>query len=846
MTPPAPVPSKAALHALRGVLLTTSCSVLLLSEERRRRLKLARTVAENSRKLHSAKGKRTPAALIDGLVSWDVEARDWGDEALSASYPSRDRASYITGNLSQCASIPLSDSRSPHQMPANCSHISTNAAPTSPISIPAAQTLKVSDFHEAWILNSELWRLNCGQTASNNVSTPRKKATARTRSVPDGLSLQQSPPHENIVGEPWVALERLLEDMESIARCPQKLDMAVGILRRLESSPPLSAEAVLFLEDRGLRLLRLSLEIDTAKTTAILTALLRLHCDAISILPPYFRSLQNGGLKKLLNEALEYLSGNSSQSLWMHGFLVFRVFERYAESNERYEDCKGIYLSMLEAGLFSSVNMASTMEYRIRHLMAVMALNKGDDAFARNEIRAMLRLDGSAISSDLEMQSKIIMRDAILGKWNAVEDGIRTLRGVADSHNVQLQEMLIKVTDAFAQSHSAEEFELFFRRLADAHELRPRQRWVFGVLDWYASRHELDPMFSWLRFCSDRGLRMGPVFFSKFYVRCRKYWSFSDKSIDRLQSLLRGYVSHKAGGLTTGQSRQAAQAPDQRPRLETLEDEGQAATPASGQGDNVKQATNGETWPGQALRLAVLKKLSNAGSGVDEAIALVRSAYEQGQDVNGAVTPLLLARLRRGEDPEKLISEAMRMGARIHDSAFNKAAQALSARGDLRAAVDMCEMAAKENGKGKLLYNEYMFANLVFAYTGLTRYHALQRLLSDFTSQVQWWRGSRTCKESIKLAMKTAAMRSVVQTRDGSWHRQALERLDEALQHVKLCRSDREQRQAVMEAFAGVVRRSAWPGLTAAAATEGGEYQGGSETRGPRVMKAMEACRHVG
>ena len=36
---------------------------------------------------------------------------------------------------------------------------------------------------------------------------------------------------------------------------------------------------------------------------------------------------------------------------------------------------------------------------------------------------------------------------------------------------------------------------------------------------------------------------------------------------------------------------------------------------------------------------------------IDDAIALIQAAHEQGHDVSEALTPLLLARLERGDDP---------------------------------------------------------------------------------------------------------------------------------------------------------------------------------------------------
>lgn len=53
MSSPAPIPSKAAIHALRGLLFGTSCSIVLLAEERRRRISIARAAVENGRKLKS-------------------------------------------------------------------------------------------------------------------------------------------------------------------------------------------------------------------------------------------------------------------------------------------------------------------------------------------------------------------------------------------------------------------------------------------------------------------------------------------------------------------------------------------------------------------------------------------------------------------------------------------------------------------------------------------------------------------------------------------------------------------------------------------------------------------------
>ncbi|CAJ2501980.1 Uu.00g048330.m01.CDS01 [Anthostomella pinea] len=55
MSPPLPVPSKAAIHALRGIALGTSCAIGVIVEDRRRRICTLRTAIANKQKLKSSR-----------------------------------------------------------------------------------------------------------------------------------------------------------------------------------------------------------------------------------------------------------------------------------------------------------------------------------------------------------------------------------------------------------------------------------------------------------------------------------------------------------------------------------------------------------------------------------------------------------------------------------------------------------------------------------------------------------------------------------------------------------------------------------------------------------------------
>ncbi|RYP27274.1 hypothetical protein DL768_011260 [Monosporascus sp. mg162] len=55
MPPPLPVPSKAAIHALRGLALGTSCAIGVIVEDRRRRISTLRTAIANKKKLKASR-----------------------------------------------------------------------------------------------------------------------------------------------------------------------------------------------------------------------------------------------------------------------------------------------------------------------------------------------------------------------------------------------------------------------------------------------------------------------------------------------------------------------------------------------------------------------------------------------------------------------------------------------------------------------------------------------------------------------------------------------------------------------------------------------------------------------
>lgn len=78
MSPPLPVPSKAAIHALRGLALGTSCAIGLIMEDRRRRICTLKTALENKKKIRSSRLYHGASEIIAPLTEDAVVLR--GDE----------------------------------------------------------------------------------------------------------------------------------------------------------------------------------------------------------------------------------------------------------------------------------------------------------------------------------------------------------------------------------------------------------------------------------------------------------------------------------------------------------------------------------------------------------------------------------------------------------------------------------------------------------------------------------------------------------------------------------------------------------------------------------------------
>ncbi|KAG6148620.1 hypothetical protein E4U28_003741 [Claviceps purpurea] len=806
-SPPPVAPSRAALNALRGLLLTTSCSLILLSEERRRRMQIALTAIENAKKLqlvaHSFRESRRTIARTSGSASGsegDLFA-EIDDDALSemsitrAKRSSRRRGrTHIRGGIDEATDICEYSSRLLHPISRNKSHHeriqpAEIAEPVGPMSRATHFTgnldiLSFNKMKSTWLRSNRpqrsVWKAPRRGTRFHSTHAAHLPVSdtniteARERSIPTtGHSSLASRHHFRQL---TADLERLLTDLEArIAEnkekiCDKDLSSAKDLVEEIASFGHLPVAAMDLVQSQAIRLFRIATH-SPADIIATLSSLLPLKGDAMEILAPCALVLKNSAHRKSLREVLIFLSNNNPLCPWMSGRLIHRLLSWLSESQCDFVSIKQLYLGLQKSGLFRDIELRKEVEIEIRQLMIELALKADETDFTNKELR-MLEEDLGAVVSDVRLLRDLIPWKVNGGKWDEVWSHIQVLRQSIEHPEEEAQSLenkslyqkiLSDATDNFvAQCRDHDEVEAFLRKAVTGFSLqRIRPKWFFAVLDGHARRRRADSAGSWLHFCCDHKLLVGVWFNRLFFARCRKSLWFCDRSIRRLYDRLLAKRLRMAQDLATTQP----------------------ADP-----DHL------ETPPAVALRNTVSEQLESENVDTERARHLISSAYRKGRDVSRALTPLLIALFQQGEDPSSWINTSLESGIRLQDSIYNAAAQALSARGKHSAAIKVCEIAARENGNGQLSYNEYNFANLVFAYSGFFLYKELQSLLSEFTSEMIWWHGSKICKETIKLAMKKAASRISTQPEQSEIHRQAFEQLQVALEHVKQCRPSSRQR----------------------------------------------------
>ncbi|KAI1011570.1 hypothetical protein LB504_002416 [Fusarium proliferatum] len=572
MATPSPAPSRVAVNALRGVLLTTSCSVIILAEERRRRLNIARAALDNAKKLHTARVNRNSAALAESYSS----RRETFPIEIAHDFSHAPTNNVVRRQRTRIDSLEHELSR-----PKEIEHIesfeTTLPEDGDSTSTPQNRQKRWDEWDAA---RKELSRISENSTFSHNAlsirlspeirlsttSSPRtRSANSRTTkarkdastgstkmSTTDNTSTigniqvgiaKTEPADETSIGQPesWSLLDNLLTELE-IQDLPrdervQNGMRAAKMLKSLTSTSTQSKEAQEVLS-RGIRILQSAAVSREYGTVPLILEAVRPACNDICLLAvPFLDSLSRSrdveGVRHLLRSLSRFEPQskealNTNRNEW-----VTRLLMHYWRKTKDFLEVKTIYTLLQKGGLFDDSVFSLSTQYAARRRITLIALDAGDDATASAEMSQLREMRPKASSVDVKLRGRFIVREAELGQWDKVSAGLEAF-GPKAKQSDQFQNVLSWLTKIYCKDHTTAEMDIFVRDLVSNHHMSLNKPLAFFVMDRHGRTRNLQALVAWVQFCQDGGLAMDQIFFNEIADKCCRYWNLSRADVIRM------------------------------------------------------------------------------------------------------------------------------------------------------------------------------------------------------------------------------------------------------------------------------------------------------------------------
>ncbi|CAH0015328.1 unnamed protein product [Clonostachys rhizophaga] len=846
-----PVPSRAALNALRGLVFTTSCSVFILAEERRQRMRIARSAFDNARKLHTVKARHRPALLADTRLS-DEDCEALLIERISKPerrkrrprLRSRSDDSDVHSkekNLMQDLEIKGNDRIDLPSRSARSSSSSTNPRVTVDLPIigqkPDAPPIRSTVSSRDTFSRPKLGKPISPASQSSRPKVPHTNHHAKPRIPADfqvGMATLTvaAPSSSKSYERPFVGafstmdssltqavtdflgrasgaettfdstvlplLNKLLVEFDprdwSVAGTSSRLNMALEIFDKLShvTATGLHAEAM---EANSVALIKVAILLGEHQVSA-LNSTRRFHKDVHKVLAVVLDWMMEANIADRVPSFLGEFCNSECSLDQLDSKAIYRILVSHSTLYQKPSRTIELY-HMLHSPRLPS-NSQSTLEgdFETRQLVSYLL----QDEMQRRGIY-------QAVHFPAPYQS------------GAQGDG-------SEASRRQFQGILANLVDTCSRRHAPANFEAIVRYLTQTHGLELQGRWVYSLLTRYFRSNGLDTVFAWIQFCLQNNFRVDDAYILKFYQKCHTNWDMSWEKVNKLASLLRkanhNYtladctkaISPSAEKDGTPSSRQSVPAREDWERLYVRVARGLAPSPLSKEETDVFdsmqryareskwslvwesyekfRSTSSQKFSIRCLRLAVLARVRLDGGSTDNASRLLWSC-SQGHDVSDAATSVLMAKLANGEPPISIIRDALGRGLRVHDMVYNLAARKTIALGHLADALRICQMAISQNGCGDFLYQEFIFLNLVSIHILQLHYSDLKLLLAALMEKKPNWVGTEAIKRTLKLNMKTVVKRIAMASGSASSpHTEALSLLDMALQF----NSERTERYA--------------------------------------------------
>ncbi|OAA60769.1 hypothetical protein ISF_05808 [Cordyceps fumosorosea ARSEF 2679] len=792
--------SKTAINTLRGVLFTTSLSVVLLAEERRRRIKIARAAVDNARKIHAAKANRGAEAAA-AIEPFDLEAhlaRLDGESFIRQPRAQRSLHRRTKGNeaeISSASSLAVAPTEShPTALAAPLRNIHDDSIPLTHIAEVMANTRGLGELPtiRRAVLSrksrrktdpvEKIAKLAAAGQMTNEASTPARTVTISNLSAETSAAL---PSHrleyEHLIVTPRDSKEASIEYNDAVAALieaaralPENLDnseeqssafkTAVTALQGVSTHDGTRRSFREILKDVVVNLLKYSVDLTADEMRAVLKASLFLKRSIVTILTRFLAWMDKHrpeDATEVAGNIIAFFTQPEQASLWKDGLLVQELIK--VQSADSAELAIREYTMLKSAGLFAKMRTPE-QEYDIRREAVIAACSTGQTRFIDAEMIFLRKLKGNDVETDFELQAALMTQQVALGVCDTVFDSLRNLEKYKKSSSTEFQAHLRRFTDLFAKAHDADELCQWLEYTAESYSMTVRTEWAFAVLNGYACYHDIKGMISWLEFCLAHGLKVDYHFAMEWKKTCRGHLRFSKDNTQILwERMERAILLPQMGG----NGYQAKQRKDDLSK-------------------RMAELNNAGLW--EKACLVFEAALSKSRDTCESSLELALEAHVQANEGNAEPALRLLERARGyGRDTKipqhhflakEIKSKPIRdikaflllavecesdIPADIYTLAVKRVVEK-----DLYAAHDILQLGVKQLGHGKLAYNGYCFAKLLYIHIATHRYDAALRLVSEFVSDKPFWHGTRLCKESIKFGIRELTKRAAARMDAGN------------------------------------------------------------------------------
>lgn len=582
MVSPKPVPSRAALNALRGLVFTTSCSVVLLAEERRRRTKIARTAIENARKLHTIKAQRRPLAMSDSRHADPDPDRGTLDRPAGTP-PRRKKRLRRSSNGHEGGVSPgdgdrqpktnVTDNQPAHALIDAASAYAPNASDrpraVSPTASLEFNSVLAAPKHIQARLSPLIPILKIGKALFNRDTRDRywsgtepnnQQAPDTIVSKPNGLSganqgmveemdelyeavvayLKSRKPGRRICAASHL-LRKLCEQLDSasvseerIVRYQQVALLLVTKAMPHDANETSEADLASF-KYYSLRLLRSVVFVGGVALPRAVDGIKHLHRDIPYFIAAILQFLTEAGNRDGMVDLLRYLARQPRAGFVLDSSSVFELLHSHYKRYKNLADTRRVGHALVDGQVCHFANIPHGLDYEIESfILKYTYRSDGASSTCVDAFRRILQIDESRAKSDPDLCKPFVIAKALVGDSEGVEDELRRLEELDGSGSDGLLVVLQRLTDIYAPLIGPQAFEGVLRTFADKYGMPLKGRWLYQVLKYHSERLDEAAMFSFLEFAVKSGYELTDDFFHNFCQLWYKKWGVSTTSILQL------------------------------------------------------------------------------------------------------------------------------------------------------------------------------------------------------------------------------------------------------------------------------------------------------------------------